>query len=261
MFGPRARYPTIAAPRFANPNVSLADYRRMLAVLGIERAVLVQPHVYGSDNRCLEDALHEFSGRARGIAVIEASIADRELERMHGAGIRGVRFNLRNAGGLELKALSAIAARIRPLRWHVEFAPDPEHLPAIAQAVGKVDIPVVIPHMGRVCAARGLQSPPFQALLGLLRAGRCWIKLSGAHRMSALPYPHDDVTPFARALIETARDRLVWASDWPHTSVPPGEYMPNDGDVLDLLARWAPEPEVRQDILVRNPARFYGFSA
>ena len=259
IFGPEERYPTIPDARFANPKVGLADYRRVLRTLGIERAVLVQPHVYGADNRCLADALAQFEGRARGVGVIGTTVADAELDRMHRAGFRGVRINLRNAGGLALRELALVAERIKPWGWHIEFAPDPQHLPAIARAVREIDVDVVIPHLGRVAADAGVQSPEFQALLGLVRDGRCWVKLSGAHRVSRLPYPHPDVAAFADALIEAAGERMLWASDWPHTSVPVDDYMPNDGDMLDLLAAWVPDEKLRQRILVDNPARLYGF--
>jgi len=114
--------------------------------------------------------------------------------------------------------------------------------------------------MGRVPARLGIRHNGFQALLSVVRDGRCWVKLSAAHRFSNEPAPHRDVQAFVDALLDASPDRLLWATDWPHTRVRPGEYMPNDGDLLDQLAQWVPDAGLRGRILVNNPEKLYGFA-
>lgn len=259
MFGPLTEYPVIADARFSNPRVGADDYRKIAGCLGIARTVIVQPHVYGADNRCAWDILEQQQGKWRGIAVLDLRENERTLTAMHVAGFRGVRVNLRNKGGLTMHALAEVAACNKPYGWHIEFAPDGDDLITIAQNARGIAVDIAIPHMGRVAARDGIASKPFQALLELVKQGRCWVKLSAPHRISSLPYPHQDVLPFARALIEAAPERMLWATDWPHTGVADQDYMPNDGDTLDQLACWTDDPRMQRRILVENPAKLYGY--
>jgi predicted TIM-barrel fold metal-dependent hydrolase len=263
IFGPVARYPYSPKRLFTPPDVTIAQYRSLLATLGIERAVLVTPSVYGMDNERQLDALVEMGGRWRGVAVTPTDVGERELERLHEAGFRGVRVNLFAKSGLMLDDLERISQRIAPLEWHVQLHADARELAAIVPRLRKLPVDVVFDHLGHVPAAAGVSHPGFQALLGLLREGRYWAKLSAPYRLSELPYPYADVTPFAQALIAAAPDRLVWGSDWPHPAVPghmPANFvMPNDADLLDILALWTPDAAVQKKILVDNPARLYDF--
>lgn len=257
MFGPVGQYPTIPHVGYEIAGADLEAYRRLVRTLGISRAVLVQPHVYGSDNRCLLDALTASEGQWRGVAVITADVTDSDLERMHHAGVRGVRVNLRNEGGLGLEDAPRMADRIRSLGWHLEFAAVGAHLGAIVECARNIRADIVIPHMGRVPPSLGVRHPGFQGILGLVREGRCWVKLSAAHRFSAQPPPHADVMPFVEALMSASEERLLWATDWPHTRVRVSEYMPNDGDLLDVFAEWIRDDRVMEKILVRNPLKLY----
>lgn len=259
LFGPPEIYPVLPDAGYAIPRAGAENYRRSLGILGLSRAVLVLPHVYGQDNRCLIDALSGSGGAWRGIAVIGPKVSSRELETMHRAGVRGVRINFRNEGGLKLADVTRVAERVAPLGWHLEFAAQGEHLLDVAECARKVSVDIVVPHMGRVPARLGIRHNGFQALLSVVRDGRCWVKLSAAHRFSSEPAPHRDVQVFVDALLGASTDRLLWATDWPHTRVRPTEYMPDDGDLLDQLAQWVPDAGLRNRILVDNPEKLYGF--
>ena len=257
VFGPAEKYPYRPDRDYTPPDAPLAEFERMLRILGMERAVLVQPSVYGTDNSAQLDAIAATTLEMRGVAVVEEDISDRELERLHAAGVRGVRFNLKLPAGLPLNALGSLAERIKDLGWHIQFYMDVNAFPDLEPMLAALPVDSVIDHMGMVPPGQGMAHPGFQGLLNLLGEGRCWVKLSGAYRISKQGSPYADVAPLARTLIETAPERMVWASDWPHPGleVP----IPNDGDLCDQLADWAPDPEVRRKILVDNPAVLYGF--
>ena len=259
IFGPAARYPLSARRGYTPPDCLLAEYRHMLATIGCTRAVLVQPSVYGTDNRAHLDALAEAGPAFRMVAVLEPDVPAAELKRLHAAGVRGVRFNLVSKGGGTAEGLARMAARIAALGWHVQVFATADTLARLEPELARLPVPVVIDHMGHVTTELGLAHAGFQALLRLLRGGNAWVKLSGAYRTSREPRaPFADVVPYARALIEAAPERCVWGSDWPHPSVY-DRPVPNDGDLADLLADWAPDAALRRRILVDNPAALYGF--
>jgi predicted TIM-barrel fold metal-dependent hydrolase len=263
IFGPVDRYPLSAKRLFTPRDVTVPQYRQLLATLGVERAVLVTPSVYGMDNERQLDTLVAMKGAWRGVAVVPTNVADAELERLHRAGFRGVRVNLFAKSGLMLDDLETIAARVSTLQWHVQLHADARALPEIVDRLRRLPVKVVFDHMGHVPAAAGIAHPGFAALLELMREEKFWAKLSAPYRLSELPYPWADVVPFAKALIVAAPDRLVWGSDWPHPAVPghmPANFaMPNDGDLLDLLALWTEDPVEQRRILVDNPQRIYDF--
>ncbi len=257
LFGPQTRFPYAASRRYTPPDASLDAYLGMLAKLGIDRAVLVQPSVYLTDNAALLDALSQNRFPLRGIAVVKPDISDAELERMHQLGVRGLRLNLRNNNGAPAEAAPALAKRVAPFGWHLQFRIDPKDFEAAEQAIEALPVEVVVDHIGQVPVGEGIEGPSFQALLRLVRGGRVWVKLSAPMRMSAEEYPYADVTPFVQALVAAAPDQMVWATDWPHTTLT--KRMPNDGDLVDLLPVWIPDEQVRNRVLVDNPARLYGF--
>jgi predicted TIM-barrel fold metal-dependent hydrolase len=263
IFGPVSRYPYSPKRLFTPPDVSARQYRQLLATLGIERAVLVTPSVYGMDNERQLDVLNEMQGRWRGVAVVPTDVSDAELERLHGAGFRGVRVNLFAKSGLALDDLEAIAARISAYKWHVQLHVDARNLEELSSRLRRLPVGIVFDHMGHVPAAAGIGHPGFVAMLDLMKQGTFWAKLSAPYRLSEMPYPYADVMPFAHALIDAAPDRVVWGSDWPHPAVPghmpPNFVMPNDGDLLDILALWTDDPAQQQKILVDNPRRIYDF--
>ena len=257
IFGPVEQYPLTANRSFTPPEASLAAYRRMLAALGIVHAVIVQPSVYGTDNRCTLDSVSAAGGLWRGVAVANPSVNEKELECLHAAGFRGVRVNVLFKGGLTFDALEPMARMIAPFGWHLQLLLDYRDLVKLAPRLRQLPVGIVVDHMEHMLTSAGVGHPGFQILLQLVREGRCWVKLSGAYRISREPYPYPDVVPFARALIEADASRTVWGSDWPHPCV--SGFIPKDAELLDLLAMWARDAEVRRRILAENPAVLYGY--
>jgi predicted TIM-barrel fold metal-dependent hydrolase len=230
----------------------------MLAALGLERAVIVQPSFYGTDNSRTLDAIAESRGEWRGVAGLDAGTAKSEVERLHEAGFRGARVNLSFKGGPTLEDLDKVARLVAPFGWHMQIQVEGRDLAELAPRFRQLPGQFVIDHMGRVPPELGVQYAGFQSLLGLLREGNCWVKLASAYALSRKPYPHEDIAPFAQALIEAGPDRTVWGSNWPHPSYK--GTPPQEATQLDLLALWAPAAAARKRILVDNPAKLYGFT-
>ena len=263
ILGPAARFPYSDERVYTPPDCLLADYRAMLTALGLARAVLVQPSVYGSDNRVLLNALDAMQGAWRGVAVVEPDVSASALQEMHAAGVRGVRVNVvdvqSNKGVLPLKQLRGLAERIAPLGWHMEFLLHVHEFPRLDEQLAGFPVDVVFGHLGYLPTHLGIGDAGFQALLRLLQAGRAWVKLTGPYRLSGNKLPYADVAPFAHALLDAAPRQIVWGSDWPHVMVKGA--MPNDGDLLDILSTWIPDPSIRHQVLVSNPERLYGFQS
>lgn len=258
VFGPSDRYAWTPDRSYTPPDSPLPEYLKLLDTLGLDRGVIVQPSVYGTDNRATLDALRTAPDRLRGVAVVDAGVGDDELHEMHGLGVRGLRFNLLFRGGVAFGVASRLAQRIAPLGWHLQFLIDISEAEGFAKQLSALPVPVVVDHMGHMPAAKGVDHPAFRDLLALVREGRTWVKLSGAYRLSAQERPpFDDVVPMARALVEANADRMVWGTDWPHPSVT--KPMPNDGALLDLLADWVPDTALRNRILRDNPGELYDF--
>lgn len=258
VIGPPETYPYVAERSYTPPPALLEDYMAMHRALGIERAVIVHPSLHGTDNRVTLDGIAGYGRNARGVAVVDPDVTDAELERLNTGGIRGIRFNIMFGGGVELDALEALAERIKPLEWHVQLLINVNRdLVALAPRLRKSGLPFVVDHMGFMDAADGLDHPGFQTLVTLVKDGVCWAKVSGNYRI-ANDRPHfRNAIPFAKALIEAGPERIVWGTDWPHPALT--SNMPNDGDLLDALDDYAPDPALKKMILVENPARLYGF--
>jgi 2-pyrone-4,6-dicarboxylate lactonase len=262
--GPMDQYPCSPTRIYTPPDAGLDRYRSMLSVLGVTRAVLVQPSFYGTDNAALVHALRAGGASFRGVAVVAADIAERELERLHQAGVRGVRINIvdtrQGKGALPIDQLRRLAERVRPFGWHMEFLAHVNEFPDLDRLLAGFPVDVVFGHLGYVPTIRGTGDAGFCALLRLLGEGRAWVKLTGPYRISEQSLPFTDTAAFARALLDTAPQRVLWGSDWPHVKAAWSIPMPNDGDLADLLLDWAPDPKLRRGILVDNPALLYGFA-
>jgi 2-pyrone-4,6-dicarboxylate lactonase len=181
------------------------------------------------------------------------------LRVLHEGGFRGCRFNfVRHLGGVpDKRVFDRIVAMVTPLGWHIDLHFDAIDLPDYADMLTRLPLSYTIDHMGRVKAAEGLDQLPFKILIELLqRDEKCWVKICGSERVSSAGPPFTDAVPFARKIVETAPDRVIWGTDWPHPNV---KVMPNDGDLVDLIPLFAPEPKLQQKILVDNPARLFGF--
>lgn len=260
IFGPAARFPFAADRSYTPPDAGIDDFERLQSRLGLSRAVFVQASCHGTDNRAMVDALRRGAGRYAGVAMIDESFGDGDLAELHEVGVRATRFNfVAHLGGApEPDRFWRIVDRVAPLGWHVVLHFDAVDLPAYAAMLERMPCPYVIDHLARVDAAAGVDQPPFRALIDLLADDRCWVKVSGAERLTVggTP-PYDDVVPFARAVIAAAPDRVLWGTDWPHPNV---RHMPDDGDLVDLLADFAPDVATRHRILVDNPERLYDFA-
>jgi predicted TIM-barrel fold metal-dependent hydrolase len=258
VFGPQTRFPYLPQAAYIPPDALPEHYARMLATVGCQRAVLVQPSIYGTDNRCLVAALTSGAGAFRGVAVVAEDVPGAEIEALHRAGARGVRINVAaGTAGLGLEQAPRLATRLQPLGWHLEFHVQIGRTPEFEPRIAGLPVPCVIDHFGQVRADGGRAAPDFQALLRLARLSHVWLKLTGPYRISRQWPRYADVASLAQALAAAAPDRCLWGTDWPHTGA---AYVPNDGDLGDALADWLPDPALRRKILVDNPARLYGFA-
>lgn len=255
-----SRFPMIPNRGYTPPDSNLADMLAMHRQIGIERVVFTQPSIYGIDNTAILSAMDQIPHKARAVVAIDLSLSDDELVALDRRGVRGVRLNLDNVGGMpvELDEIPTLAGRIAELGWHIEFLFAGQHFPELLPMLRSVQVPISIGHFGYMPAAEGVSYPPFRALVDLIKEGNTWMKLSGPNRLGVgdLP-PWDAVVPLAHALIEASPERMLWATDWPH----PNKFgdMPNDADLIEQLALWAPDPALRNRILVDNPANLYRF--
>ena len=261
VFGPQKSY-TYKSPRdYTPPDASVEALEKMHAVLGIERVVITQPSVYGTDNRATLRAATSSRHKYRAVISVNNEISEKELLELHDCNVRGIRLNLVDKGGKSFDSISSIqkfSERIRDMGWHVEFLLKVDEIEDFGKQFQNFPVNFVIGHLGYMKTDRGLDHPGFQQLLSLLGEGKCWVKLTGTYRISQCESPpYGDVIPFAKALIDQEPDRMLWGSDWPH----PHYYnvMPNDGYILDQLASWTSEKETIKKILVDNPSNLYGF--
>ena len=261
-----ARFPYSKERIYTPPDSTLADYKHLLKTLGCERAVLVQPSVYGDDNAAMLDALANGGPGFRAVAVTQPDVSDAELEKLHRAGVRGLRFNVvdrrENKNQVPADMLRGVAKRIAARGWHIEMLVQLDEAGDFAPLLGTLGVPVVIGHLGypKALARTWTQTKAFAELLKLLDGGQCWIKLTGPYRItSEADMPYADVVEPARKLIAHAPQRMIWGTDWPH--VMKKKPMANDGDMTDLLDQWMPDAATKKRILVDNPAALYGFGA
>ena len=261
VYGPDAIYPPAATRGFNIPDALPSTLKHLLDTLKIERVVLVQPSGYGTNNQRHLDAAQELGRPARVVAALRADTPDAELDRLHELGVRGIRYNIGHAGAIPITEMPALAKRVAARGWHVQLHVMDDRggapLADMEQTLAGLPTDVVIDHMGSLRPDKGVGQAGFQALMRLMRDGRCWVKLSCGYRMSAQAAPFLDLVPYVQALLAERPDRLVWASDWPHVLFKGN--MPNTSDTLDALQNWVPDEAARTRILVDNPAALYGF--
>ena len=227
----------------------------MHGTLGIARGVMVQPAVYGTDNRLLADCIAG-NDNYRGIAAIDDSVSDAELARLDKAGVRGIRFQLN--GAIERGFFERCVARIAALGWHIKLGGSGEDLLQRAAWLDALEVPVVIDHLGAPDIARGIDQPGFRYVLELLARENWWILLSNGDRRSVTGSPWHDAAPYVQAAVSIAPSRALWASDWPHLLYG-NTFMPNDADLLEFLYRAVPDEDLLKKVLVENPAKLHGF--
>ncbi|MBU3621076.1 amidohydrolase [Polynucleobacter sp. CS-Odin-A6] len=259
--GPAVKFPYAEERIYTPPDATLTQYESLLNSLGIDRAVLVQPSVYGTDNRAMLAALSTYPNKFRGVAVIDAAISDQELEVLHQAGVRGIRCNVVDvadkSSGLPIEQLTAIAQRIKPFGWHLELLAHVNEYPDLAKIFADFPVDLVFGHFGYCHAKYGVQNNGFQGLLELLRNQQAWVKMTGPYRICDGGFPYEDMRPFNDEVIKANSSRLIWGSDWPHVMVK--KQMPHDADLCDLFGDWASDPSLRKAILIDNPCMLYDF--
>lgn len=252
------RYPAAPDATLRPANASLEDYRQLQKRLHLRRMVIVTPSTYGTDNRLLLDGLRAAGDDARGVAVVDGRITDAQLQELHAAGVRGIRFNL-SYGGASLDDLEPLAARVNELGWNVQVVAPGNQLLELEPRLARLPARLVIDHMGHVPQPEGLKSPAFATLTRLLDNQRTWVKLSAPYLRSKAGAPaYQDVGAVATELVRINPERLLWGSDWPHPTVP--RDKPDDAAILDLLRQWAPADKDRQLILRDNPVSLYDFT-
>ena len=259
VFGPFDRYPMIGGRKYTPTEVPIEALRRHHDSLGVGRAIIVHPSIHGTDNRVTLDAIATDPARYRGIASINDSTPDADLERMHEGGMRGIRFNFnKNLGGFpDLNLVRRSVARVHALRlpgWHLVMQIDGENVPELDELVRSLPIPFVIDHMGRMESKAGTGQANFFALLEWMKLEGAWVKLTCAERMCAWPYT--EALPFARALLEARSDRVLWGTDFPHPNL---KQPPDNVDLVNFVPKYTESEEERRALLVDNPARLYGF--
>jgi predicted TIM-barrel fold metal-dependent hydrolase len=256
VFGPAARFPYAPERSYTPADAPKEALAALHARLGLSRAVIVQASCHGTDNSAMLDAIAAAPHARRGVAMVPGDVSDAALDTLHAGGVRGVRFNfVRHLGGQQdVPSMHRIIASVAPRGWHVVLHMDAPDIAALAPMMRALPLPFVIDHMGRVDAGLGPHQPALDALIELTKLERCWIKVSGAERISDPPFAA--AIPIARRIMEAAPDRVLWGTDFPHPNL---RIAVDEADLVDLVPAFAPDEAARRRLLVDNPARLYGF--
>jgi len=260
VLGSAEKYPVRPGAAYEMPSATWAAALKMHKALGIERGIVVQPTTYGADHSATLDGLAALGPNYKGCAnaVVLNERDDAYIAKLHDAGVRGARFTRQGLGlGFTPEQFARTIGRVRELGWYAKIQPEPEGIAGAASMFEKLEIPVLLDHMGRPDPRGGTSDPSLMKVTELLGRGNFWVMLSLTEKISKAGAPWEDVIPVARALIETAPDRVVWASDWPHPVSM--KQPPNECDLLEQLYRYAPDEATLKKILVDNPARLFGF--
>ena len=257
IFGPKAKFPFAATSSIDPADAPKEKLFALHRFLGIERCTIVQSAVHGMDNRVVEDALAAKGGQYLAVALLPPTAPDAELRRLDNLGFRGVRYHfmqhLHRAASME--EILALAPRLAKVGWHLQLHTEAALLPELAPALERAAVPVVIDHIGRIDAGLGPNQAPFQALLRLMRSDKFWVKVSGCDRITRAGPPYADALPFAHKLVAEFPDRVVWGTDWPHPHHK--GPVPDDGQLVDIIAEMAPTEVLRRKLMVDNPGRLY----
>jgi predicted TIM-barrel fold metal-dependent hydrolase len=256
VFGPGDKFPYAPNRRYTPQDAPKEMLAALHAHLGVERAVIVQASCHGTDNRAMLDCIASDPKRYRGVAIVDDSFSDADLDRLDAGGVRGVRFNfVKHLGGApDMGVFNRVIDRIKDRGWHVVLHLDASDIVLLSPMIRALPLPFVIDHMGRVPAAGGVDQRPLKALIELSAQENCWVKVCGAERISMPPYAA--AVPIARALVEAAPTRVLWGTDFPH---PNATHAADEADLVDLVPQFAATPLAQHCLLVDNPARLYGF--
>jgi predicted TIM-barrel fold metal-dependent hydrolase len=273
VFGDPKKYPFFTGRTYTPEMASVDELRQLLSALRLERVVIVQPSVYGTDNSCTIDGMRALGNRARGVAVIDDKTTEAQLDAMGKDGIRGIRLNLATAGisdpSVARQRFENAVTRAQKRGWHIQFNTQLPVIEALSPQFLASPVPLVIDHFGGAAAARGLEQPGFGALVNLVKSGKAYVKISGSADSVSTQPDLADVAPFARALVAANPQRILWGTNWPHPGSNPvagrkptdlaSHVQTDDGKVLNLLPVWVPDAATRRLILSENPARLYGW--
>lgn len=254
-------FPTAPYASLLPPPASLSQYRQFRDRLGLSRSILVQPSAYGTDNRAYLQLMSEIgTENCRMIAVVDLTVSDAELYRLHAAGVRGIRFNLAQAGATTMEMLAPLSRRVSELGWHCQIQMPGKQIVECQDLLYAVTGTLVFDHIGRIEQPAGIQSETYQVIRRLLDRGNTWVKLSAPYIDSREPAPdYADLAVTVSNLVMAAPERMLWGSDWPHVTQPL-DSRPDGIALLNLLAHWVPDEMTRNRILVDNPARLYDFA-
>ncbi len=259
VFGPGDQFPYAPERKYTPCDAPAEKLFALRDFLGFERNVIVQATCHGADNRAVVDALHKAHGRARGIATVRANVTDQELAELDAAGVRGLRFNFvkRLVDTTPPEVLAQLAARIAPMGWHTVIYFEAADLPSLYDFLKSLPTIVVVDHMGRPDVSKSVDGPEFALFVQLMReCPNIWSKVTCPERLTKTgPSQYADVVPFARHLVETFPDRVLWGTDWPHPNLK--AHMPDDGYLVDFIPSIAPTAELQHKLLVANPDRLY----
>ena len=262
VFGPKHLFPYHPTSTYEPPDAGRDRLKQLHGTLGIERAVIVQASCHGPDNRAMLDAIATSGGRYKGVCIARSTFTDEDFHRLHEGGVRGVRFNfVTHLGGTpNLEAMTDILRRVKPLGWHLIIHVNAEDLVKFEDFFARIEMDILVDHMGRVPCDLGPSQPAFQILKRFMQRPNWWCKVCGAERISRAGPPCHDAIPFARELIALAPDRILWGTDFPHPNIT--RWMPNDGDLVDLLTEYTDRDDaLLRRIVVDNPERLYRFEA
>ncbi|MFN1549139.1 amidohydrolase family protein [Vibrio natriegens] len=258
VFGPASKFPYSPKRKYTPCDASKEQLFALRDYLGFSRNVIVQASCHGTDNAALVDALNTAGDLARGIAFVDETVTEEELQLMDKAGVRGVRFNFvkRLVDTAPKETLKQIAEKIRPLGWHVVVYFEAQDIDEVAPFLNELDMTVVIDHMGRPDVSKGVYSEEFEKFINMMESNpQIWTKVSCPERLTLTPPDYSDVVPFARELVERFPERVLWGTDWPHPNMK--SHTPDDGHLVDVIPKIAPSEELQQALLVTNPMKLY----
>lgn len=264
IFGPPEIFPWSPPEKrvYTPPASPLGHYHQLMAHLGIDRGIVIQPMAHGHDNSVTLDAIARSDGRLMGVAKVDDTFTDADLDALHAGGVRGVRFNMiaESGGTGNLALIDTVVERIKDRGWSLTIHAKPDGLVQNADWLAAMPVPTIIDHYGRISFADGLGQPAFQALLNLLRDHEhIWAKISCIERCSAAGPPYADAPEFAHAMVAAAPERLLWGTDWPHSQRYTIGEQCDTGELIDMIPELLPDPGVRHKILVENPLRLFPF--
>jgi len=258
ILGPQARFPYASNRKYTPPDASIEQYRTVQRTLGLCGGFVVHANTHGFDNEVDIDAAKQLGAEDHFAVVrVDSSVDSGRISAWHTQGVRGVRFafNPQHGGDLDKALLQRTVELISDYGWFVELHAAPQDLVKLAPWLSLLDVRIVIDHIGRIDAALGTEQPAFEALQNLVSSRDVWVKLSGIDRLTKVGPPYADVVPFTRQLMRLAPERMIWGSDWPHTGIFENSRMPDDADLLNFVAEYAPNDELRTTLFVDNPRR------